>query len=80
MTNQFMSRSINSFHNKLKNHPRYLDHKLNHRLDDLIQILLKFECDTFMAQQTKQVSILTINSFMCLILLFALKKGNEVTN
>ena len=46
---------IFSFHNKLKNHPRYLDHKPNRRLDDLILILLKFECDTYMAQRTKQV-------------------------
>ena len=45
-----------SFHNKLKNHPRYLDHKPNRRLDDLIHILLKFESDTYMAQRTKQVS------------------------
>ena len=45
-----------SFHNKLKNHPRYLNHKPNRRLDDLIHILLKFECDTYMAQRTKQVN------------------------
>lgn len=45
-----------SFHNKLKNHPRYLDHKPNRQLDDLIHILLKFESDTYMAQRTKQVT------------------------
>jgi hypothetical protein len=44
-----------SFHNKLKNHLRCLNHKPNRRLDDLIHILLKFECDTYMAQRTKQV-------------------------
>ena len=42
--------SKHSFHNKLKNHPRYLDHKPNRRLDDLIHILLKFESETFIAQ------------------------------
>ena len=44
-----------SFHNKLKNHSRYLDHKPNRRLDDLIHTLLKYKCDMFMSKQTKQV-------------------------
>ena len=60
--------SKHSFHKKLKNHPRYLDHKPNRRLDDLIHILLKFESDTYIAQRTKQV----INhAMMMLIFKFA---------
>ena len=71
--------SYNSFHNKLKNHPRYLDHKLNRRLDDLIHILLKYECDMFMAQQAKQVRYMhTCQSFSHIsawILLFKIMKS-----
>ena len=44
-----------SFHNKLKCNPRYLDHKVNHRLDDLIHVLLKVERDLFLSQKTKEV-------------------------
>ena len=45
-----------SFHNKLKNNPRYLDHKVNRRLDDLLHVLFKFESDMYTARKTKEVN------------------------
>lgn len=37
----------NSFHNKLKTNPRYLNHNVNRRCDDLIEVLLLMEKDMF---------------------------------
>ena len=42
-----------SFHNKLKNNPRYLDHKVDRRLDDLLHVLFKFGSDVYIAGKTK---------------------------
>ena len=36
-----------SFHNKLKTNPKYLNHHVNRRCDDLIAILLSFEEDMY---------------------------------
>ena len=63
-----------SFHNKLKNHSRYLDHKPNRRLDDLIHTLLKFECDMFLSQQHKQVHM---HTYIVLVCLPIADKGDE---
>ena len=44
-----------SFHNKLKNNPRYLNHCANRRCDDLIEVLLSFEEDMFHDRKRKEV-------------------------
>ena len=44
-----------SFHNKLKTNPRYLDHHVNRRCDDLIQELMKIEEDYFYERMRKEV-------------------------
>ena len=44
-----------SFHNKLKTNPRYLDHHVNRRCDDLIQVLMKIEEDYFYERMRKEV-------------------------
>ena len=36
-----------SFHNKLKTNPKYLNHHVNRRCDDLIMTLLSFEEDMY---------------------------------
>ena len=36
-----------SFHNKLKTNPRCLNHNINQRCDDLIEVLLLLEKDMF---------------------------------
>ena len=36
-----------SFHNKLKTNPKYLNHRVNRRCDDLLETLLLFEEDMF---------------------------------
>lgn len=46
---------LNSFHNKLKTNPRYLNHHVNRRCDDLIEVLLKIEEDTFYDRMRKEV-------------------------
>jgi hypothetical protein len=42
-TNMF----VESFHNKLKTNPRYLNHNVNRRCDDLVEVLLLLEIDMF---------------------------------
>ena len=44
-----------SFHNKLKTNPKYLNHKVNRRCDDLIQVLLLYEQDMFCERMRKEV-------------------------
>ena len=46
---------IYSFHNKLKSNPRYLNHNVNRRCDDLIEVLLSMEVDMFFARKRKEV-------------------------
>ena len=46
---------IYSFHNKLKTNPRYMNHHVNRRCDDLIQILLTIEEDVFFERMRKEV-------------------------
>ena len=46
-----------SFHNKLKNNPRYLNHSANRRCDDLIEVLLAFEEDLFHERMRKDVML-----------------------
>ena len=38
---------FSSFFNKLKTNPRYLNHKVNTRCDDLFEVLLSIEKDMF---------------------------------
>ena len=47
--------SSNSFHNKLKTNPRYLNHNVNRRCDDLITVLLSVEVDMFYDRKRKEV-------------------------
>ena len=61
MIDVFFLYYYNSFHNKLKNNARYLDHKPNRRVDDLISVLLKFESDTYIAQRMKEVLSIATN-------------------
>ena len=49
----------NSLHNKLKCNPRYLAHQVNRRLDDLIHVLLKCECDLLLSLKPKEVSYIS---------------------
>lgn len=44
-----------SFHNKLKTNPRYLNHRINRCVDDLVQILLTIEEDFFHDRMRKEV-------------------------
>ena len=44
-----------SFHNKLKTNPCYLNHQVNRRCDDLIEVLLKIEEDTFYERMRKEI-------------------------
>lgn len=44
-----------SFHNKLKCNPRYLNHNVNRRCDDLVEVLLSIEVDMFFARKRKEV-------------------------
>ena len=44
-----------SFFNKLKTKPRYLNHKVNRRCDDLIEILLSVEEDLFYDRKRKEL-------------------------
>lgn len=44
-----------SFHNKLKTNPRYLNHKVNRRCDDLIEVLLSVEEDMFYERKRKEI-------------------------
>ncbi len=46
--------SINSFHNKLKISPRYLEHRVNQLIDDLVSTLLIIE-DLYHARKYKEV-------------------------
>jgi len=46
---------IHSFHNKLKTNPRYLNHKVNRRCDDLIETLLSIEVDMFYDRKRKEL-------------------------
>ena len=46
-----------SFHNKLKTNPKYLNHHVNRRCDDLIEILLLFEEGMF--HQRKYLEIIS---------------------
>jgi len=47
--------NYNSFHNKLKNNPRYLAHEVNRRIDDLVGTLLVIEEDLFFDWMRKEV-------------------------
>ena len=44
-----------SFFYKLKSNPRYLNHHVNRRCDDLIEILLAVETDTFFERKRKEL-------------------------
>ena len=44
-----------SFFNKLKTNPRYLNHKVNRRCDDLIETLLSVEEDMFYDRKRKEL-------------------------
>ena len=44
-----------SFHNKLKTNPKYLNHKVNRRCDDLIAVLLHYEQDMFCERMRKEL-------------------------
>ena len=58
---------VYSFHNKLKSSERYFDHKVNRRVDDLMNVLLKIESDMYIAQKTKEVGQCTCAcSYYCL--------------
>ena len=46
-----------SFFNKLKTNPRYLNHKVNRRCDDLIEILLSVEKDVFFERKRKEIVV-----------------------
>ena len=45
----------NSFHNKHKTNPRYLNHNINRRCDDLIEVLMSVEEDLFYERRRKEV-------------------------
>lgn len=49
-----------SFHNKLKTNPKYLNHRVNRRCDDLTETLLLFEEDMF--HQRKYLEIMSQHS------------------
>ena len=49
-----------SFFNKLKTNPRYLNHHVNRRCDDLIEMLLTVEADMF--YESKRKELLTTTS------------------
>ena len=44
-----------SFYNKLKTNPRYLNHNVNRRCDDLIEVLLTLEVDMFYDRKRMEV-------------------------
>ena len=44
-------------HNKLKTNPRYLNHYINRRCDDLIEVLLKIEEDFFYECMRKEIML-----------------------
>jgi len=44
-----------SFHNKLKTNPRYFNHNVNRRCDDLIEYLLSAEIDMFYERKRKEI-------------------------
>ena len=46
---------VRSFHNKLKNTPRYLAHQVNRRIDDIIGTLLIIEEDMFFDRMRKEI-------------------------
>ena len=52
-----MTKFTDSFHNKLKTNPRYLNHHVNRRCDDLIEVLLKIEEDSFYECMRKEVML-----------------------
>lgn len=51
----FMITYICSFFNKLKTNSRYLNHKVNRRSDDLIEVLLSVEEDLFYDRKRKEL-------------------------
>ena len=44
-----------SFHNKLKTNPKYLNHRVNRRCDDLLEVLLHYEQDMFHDRMRKEI-------------------------
>ena len=46
-----------SFHNKLKTNPRYLNHRVNRRCDNLIEVLFTIEEDMFFERMRKEVML-----------------------
>ena len=55
---QFKSNYVHcacSFHNKLKTNPRYLNHNINRRCDDLIEVLLTVEMDMFYERRRMEI-------------------------
>ena len=44
-----------SFFNKLKTNPKYFNHKVNRRCDDLIEVLLMMETDVFFERKRKEL-------------------------
>ncbi|XP_065903839.1 uncharacterized protein [Dysidea avara] len=50
-TNMF----VESFFNKLKTNPKYFNHKVNRRCDDLIEVLLMMETDVFFERKRKEL-------------------------
>ena len=57
MKNFFLCLFIYSFFNKLKTNPRYLNHKVNRRCDDLIEVLLSVEKDVFFERKRKETVV-----------------------
>ena len=51
--------NLSSFHSNLKTNPRYLSHKVNRRVDDLIEVLFKIEEDMFLTRKRKEFFITT---------------------
>ena len=70
---------INSFHNKLKNNPQYLD--LNRRLDDLIHILLKLNVTpSWLNKQNEYVcTIRNIHIILCIYAPKIMKSANDAS-
>ena len=52
---EFMITYMCSFFNKFKTNPRYLNHKVNRRCDDLIEVLLSVEEDLFYDRKRKEL-------------------------
>ena len=51
-----------SFHNKLKTNPRYLNHCVNCRCDDLMEVLLKIEEDMFHERKRKEIMLTPVQA------------------